>query len=130
MKSCKCKLLLASRILTICEATRKFLCLDWTDQVMEAMEFLFSWTTTTIHYKKELRPTALRREKREEHLDTEGRGRRKGGKGEEEAGKERRKHRKEEQGERKNQPGQGDPAQVQREEEKAATEGEVLREDA
>jgi hypothetical protein len=27
---------------------------------------------TTIHYKKERRPTALRREKREEHLDTEG----------------------------------------------------------
>ena len=41
-----------------------------------------------------------------------------------------RKHRKEEQGERKNQPGQGDSAQEQREEEKAATEGEVLREDA
>jgi hypothetical protein len=41
-----------------------------------------------------------------------------------------RKHRTEEQGGRKNQPGQGDSAQEQREEEKAATEGEVLREDA
>jgi hypothetical protein len=29
-------------------------------------------TTTAIHYKKERRPTALRREKREEHRDTEG----------------------------------------------------------
>jgi hypothetical protein len=32
----------------------------------------WTYTTTTIHYKKERRPTALRREKREEHLDTEG----------------------------------------------------------
>jgi hypothetical protein len=29
-------------------------------------------TTTAIHYKKERRQTALRREKREEHRDTEG----------------------------------------------------------
>ncbi len=41
--------------------------------------------------------------------------------------KKERKHRREEQGGRKNQPGQGDSAQVQREEERAATEGDLTR---
>ena len=33
---------------------------------------VFSTTTTAIHYLKERRPTALRREKKEEQRDTEG----------------------------------------------------------
>ena len=92
-------------------------------------------TVTTNHYKKERRPTALRREKRKEHLDTEGirekeLEKRRKRIGKKQKVKKERKHRREEQGGRKNQPGQGDSAQEQREEEKAATEGEVLLEDA
>ena len=37
----------------------------------ELAEF-FQTTTTAIHYKKERRPTALKREKWEEQWDTEG----------------------------------------------------------
>ncbi len=36
------------------------------------MSSSFFKTTPAIHYKKKRRPTALRREKREEHRDTEG----------------------------------------------------------